>query len=228
MNNNEDRIDKFLELQSKGIKFADIAQNLKISQSTLRTFLNKKGYKSEKGKYILKDELNYNKRLDNDLDNGNLKEEKTKEHEKIKKNNTSNRKKVSTKKKTSNEKVLSKSVEQIEFNDTELKNTKPKKNVKPKKDRKINITQEDLDKLCEVYDWYLEVKDYNIKPKKVSNKKDVHIDDEPIDELKTTRIRIDKDIWNDFERLCSNSNFEKHQILTQALKEFMKKYKNLL
>ncbi|HAU5250419.1 TPA: DNA-binding protein, partial [Clostridioides difficile] len=32
----------------------------------------------------------------------------------------------------------------------------------------------------------------------------------------------------DFERLCSNSNFEKHQILTQALKEFMKKYKNLL
>ena len=116
----------------------------------------------------------------------------------------------------------------LELNDTGLKNAKPKQNIKPKKDRKINITQEDLDKLCEVYDWYLEVKDYNIKPKKVSNKKDVHIDDEHIDELKTTRIRIDKEIWNDFERLCSNSNFEKHQILTQALKEFMKKYKNLL
>ncbi|AXU27708.1 TPA: DNA-binding protein [Clostridioides difficile] len=224
MNNNEDRVDKFLELQSKGFKFAEIAQNLKISQSTLRTFLNKKGYKSEKGKYILKDELNYNK----SLDNRNLEEEKAKEYEKSKKNTISNRKKVSTKKKISNEKALSKSVEQIEFNDTGLKNAKPKQNVKPKKDRKINITQEDLDKLCEVYDWYLEVKDYNIKPKKVSNKKDVHIDDEHIDELKTTRIRIDKEIWNDFERLCSNSNFEKHQILTQALKEFMKKYKNLL
>ncbi|MDX5712526.1 DNA-binding protein, partial [Clostridioides difficile] len=151
-----------------------------------------------------------------------------KEYEKSKKNTISNRKKVSTKKKISNEKALSKSVEQIEFNDTGLKIAKPKQNIKPKKDRKINITQEDLDKLCEVYDWYLEVKDYNIKPKKVSNKKDVHIDDEHIDELKTTRIRIDKEIWNDFERLCSNSNFEKHQILTQALKEFMKKYKNLL
>ncbi|MCC0629229.1 MULTISPECIES: DNA-binding protein [unclassified Clostridioides] len=224
MNNNKERIDKFLELQSKGIKFAEIAQNLKISQSTLRTFLNKKGYKSEKGKYILKDELNYNE----NLDNRNLEEEKAREYEKSKKNNTSNIRKVSTKKKASNEKILSKNVEQIEFNDTDLKNTKTKKNVKPKKDRKINITQEDLDKLCEVYDWYLEVKDHNIKPKKVSNKKDVHIDNEPLNELKTTRIRIDKEIWNDFERLCSNSSFEKHQILTQALKEFMKKYKNLL
>ena len=94
MNNNEDRIDKFLELQSKGFKFAEIAQNLKISQSTLRTFLNKKGYKSEKGKYIFKDELNYNK----SLDNRNLEEEKAKEYEKSKKNTISNRKKVSTKK----------------------------------------------------------------------------------------------------------------------------------
>lgn len=79
MNNNEDRIDKFLELQSKGFKFAEIAQNLKISQSTLRTFLNKKGYKSEKGKYILKDELN-----NKSLDNRNLEEEKAKEYEKVK------------------------------------------------------------------------------------------------------------------------------------------------
>ncbi|MCC0638040.1 MULTISPECIES: DNA-binding protein [unclassified Clostridioides] len=211
--NNEERIDKFLEFQSKGIKFTEIAQNLKISQSTLRTFLNKKGYKSEKGKYILKDELKNKEDLD---------KEKTKE------DNTNNVKKVSTKKKKSNEKVLNKSIEQIEFNDTDLKNIKSRKNIKPKKDRKINITQEDLDKLCEVYDWYLEVKDYNIKPKKISNKKDVHIDNESLSELKTTRVRIDKETWSDFERLCSNSNFEKHQILTQALKEFMKKYKNLL
>ncbi len=48
MNNNEDRIDKFLELQSKGFKFAEIAQNLKISQSTLRTFLNKKDISQKK------------------------------------------------------------------------------------------------------------------------------------------------------------------------------------
>ena len=38
MNNNEDRIDKFLELQSKGFKFAEIAQNLKISQKKVNTY----------------------------------------------------------------------------------------------------------------------------------------------------------------------------------------------
>lgn len=45
-----------------------------------------------------------------------------------------------------------------------VKNTKTSKT---KKDKKINLTQEDLDKLCEVYDWYLEIKDCkSLKPKK--------------------------------------------------------------
>ena len=34
--------------------------------------------------------------------------------------------------------------------------------------------------------------------------------------------------WEEFERLCSNSNFSKQQIITQALKDFMKEYKHLL
>lgn len=98
-----------------------------------------------------------------------------------------------------------------------------------KKDRKINITQEDLDKICEVYDWYLEVKDYkSMKPRKTYNKKDIIIEDKELKDLKGTSIKVDKSTWEEFERLCSNSEFSKQQILTQALKDFMKEYKHLL
>ncbi|MBQ8997373.1 MAG: DNA-binding protein, partial [Clostridium sp.] len=99
-----------------------------------------------------------------------------------------------------------------------------------KKDRKINLTQEDIDKLCEVYDWYLQVRDNkNMKPKKIiSNKKDINIEEKELKELKSTSIKVDKSTWEDFERLCSNSNFSKQQIITQALKDFMKEYKHLL
>ena len=38
----------------------------------------------------------------------------------------------------------------------------------------------------------------------------------------------EKETWEDFERLCSNSSFNKKEIITQALKDFMKTYKNLL
>ncbi len=103
------------------------------------------------------------------------------------------------------------------------------KRATPKKDRKINITQEDLDKLCEVYDWYMEVKDLkSMKSKSNTNKKDIRIEDTNLESLKSTSIKVDKKTWEDFERLCSNSKFSKQEIITQALKDFMKEYKNLL
>ena len=103
------------------------------------------------------------------------------------------------------------------------------KRATPKKDRKINITQEDLDKLCEVYDWYMEVKDLkSMKSKSNTIKKDIKIEDTNLDSLKSTSIKVDKKTWEDFERLCSNSKFSKQEIITQALKDFMKEYKNLL
>ena len=103
------------------------------------------------------------------------------------------------------------------------------KTTTPKKDRKINISQEDLDKLCEVYDWYIEVRDNKaLKPKKLSNKKDILLENENITDFKSVNIRVEKETWEDFERLCSNSSFNKKEIITQALKDFMKTYKNLL
>lgn len=207
----KERIDTFLELQKKGMNFEDISTQLEVKPATLKSFLNKRGYKFDAGKYILKEveQLNF-------VEIPSIKTEE---------NKTAKRKNAKTQPKVEKIKPITKV--------SNVKNsTSTSKKVKPKNDRKINLTQEDLDKLCEVYDWYLEVKDYKtMKPKtKVSSKskKDINIEDKNVGELKSTTIRIDKGIWEDFERLCSNSEFSKSQILTQALKDFMREYKHLI
>ena len=70
--------------------------------------------------------------------------------------------------------------------------------------------------------------DNKVEIKAKTNKKDIKIEDTNIDTLKSTSIKVDKKTWQDFERLCSNSKFTKQEIITQALKDFMKEYKNLL
>ena len=187
-----ERLRKFIELQDKNLKFEDIASQLGIATSTLRVFLNKRGYKINNGKYRLKDEVGKFKQME-------FEDSKRLEAKKYVKTNKS------------------KSV-----------NTKVKK-IKSKKKIKVNITQEDLDKLCEVYDWYMQVKDLkSMKLSKNKNQKDINIENANIDTLKKISIKVDKSTWDDFERLCSNSQFKKQEIITQALKNFMKEYKNLL
>lgn len=209
----KERLDKFLELQNKGVSIDDIAKELGIVTKTLKAFLNKKGYKLENEIYILKDKKEINQISFTDINSGKKENSKKKVPEK----------KTTTKKegavKPSKNKNLNK--------DVNTSKTTPKK-TQPKKDRKINITQEDMDKLCEVYDWYMQVKDYRaVKPKK-NNKKDINIDKKELKDLKSTTIKVDKKTWEDFERICSNSQFSKSEILTQALNDFMNEYKHLL
>ena len=183
------RLERFIELQDKGLKFEDIALELGIAKTTLRVFLNKNGYKMYNGKYKVINDIN-----------------------KLKKNEIKNIK-------TSNK---NKSTEIKECKNISKK-TKPKKNIK------VNINQDDLDKLCEVYDWYMQVKDLKaMKSSKRAKGKDIKIENTNIETLKKVSIKVEKDTWEDFERLCSNSNFSKQEIITQALKDFMKEYKNLL
>ncbi|WP_024620125.1 hypothetical protein [Metaclostridioides mangenotii] len=294
MDGNE-RIDNFLKLQEKNLKFVDISKELGISQSTLRTFLNKRGYKSIKGKYILKNDLNdkvedkLNDKKGNNIEknaeqldfanvakidavkeNSNT---KVKNQAKVKKEEVTNKddkkvqsnikkqvsKKETTKQttdKTVNNKITSKQTKtkQAENKTSTSKNTTTKqsaskqatknesikkdsekensvkkdtvKKTKTRVDRKINVTQEDLDKLCEVYDWYLQVKDYandNLNKIKKSDEKEIFVEDDKLEEIKSTSIRVDINTWNEFDRLCSNSKYSKSVILTQALKDFMKK-----
>ena len=223
----KERIKKFIELQNKDLKFEDIALELGIAKTTLRVFLNRNGYKMYNGKYKLKDESSEFKQIEFEQSKNSSKKKSTK----IKENKNTANKEVKIKK----EKDTKKKVESKEGNsrknikiDNKVETKKNKRGVL-KKDRKINITQEDLDKLCEVYDWYMEVKDLkSMKIKAKTNKKDIKIEYTNIDTLKSTSIKVDKKTWEDFERLCSNSKFTKQEIITQALKDFMKEYKNLL
>ena len=221
----KERIKKFIELQNKDLKFEDIALELGIAKTTLRVFLNRNGYKMYNGKYKLKDESSEFKQIEFEQSKNSNKKKSTK----IKENkNTAN--KEGKIKKDIKKKVDSKEgnyIKNIKL-DNKVETKKNKRGV-PKKDRKINITQVDLDKLCEVYDWYMEVKDLkSMKIKVKTNKKDIKLEDTNIDTLKSTSIKVDKKTWEDFERLCSNSKFTKQEIITQALKDFMKEYKNLL
>ena len=200
------RIDEFLRLQDKGISLDEIASTLGVKPQTLRRNLNKNGYKSVKGKYIKKDEKSQNVSIqvsfvDNELNQKN--------NEKKAKKTTPKKTKVAEQN-NKNEKV-------------KVKNTKTSKT---KKDKKINLTQEDLDKLCEVYDWYLEIKDCKyLKPKKT--KKEIVVDFEKTED-KTVSMKVDKGVWEDFLRLCSNTSHDRKTLVTQALSDFMKVYKDLL
>ena len=200
------RIDEFLKLQDKGISLDEIASTLGIKPQTLKRDLNKNGYKSVKGKYIKKDEKSQNVSIqvsfvDNELNQKN--------NEKKAKKTTPKKTKVAEQN-NKNEKV-------------KVKNTKTSKT---KKDKKINLTQEDLDKLCEVYDWYLEIKDCtSLKPKKT--KKEIVVDYEKTED-KTVSMKVDKGVWEDFLRLCSNTSHDRKTLVTQALSDFMKVHKDLL
>ena len=200
------RIDEFLKLQDKGISLDEIASTLGIKPQTLKRDLNKNGYKSVKGKYIKKDEKSQNVSIqvsfvDNELNQKN--------NEKKAKKTTPKKTKVAEQN-NKDEKV-------------KVKNTKTSKT---KKDKKINLTQEDLDKLCEVYDWYLEIKDCkSLKPKKT--KKEIVVDFEKTED-KTVSMKVDKGVWEDFLRLCSNTSHDRKTLVTQALSDFMKVHKDLL
>lgn len=200
------RIDEFLKLQEKGISLDEIASTLGIKPQTLKRDLNKNGYKSVKGKYIKRDEKSQNVSIQVSFVDNELNQ----------KNNEKKAKKTTPKK--------TKIAEQSNKNEkVKVKNTKTSKT---KKDKKINLTQEDLDKLCEVYDWYLEIKDCkSLKPKKT--KKEIVVDFEKTED-KTVSMKVDKGVWEDFLRLCSNTSHDRKTLVTQALSDFMKVHKDLL
>lgn len=210
------KLDKFLKLQNKGISIDEIATQLDSDIKALRRFLNKNGYKSVKGKYVKKDDIPGNdskqdvKQLELTMNSTKSSKPATKESKtstKAKKNNTSS----TTSKKSSKPST-----------------TKSQK-VYKSKPAKVNVSAEDLDKLCEVYDWYLSVKDIkSLKPKITKSKKDILIEECDMTDLKSTRVQVEKSTWEEFERLCSNSDHTKQEIITQAIKEFLKQYKNLI
>ena len=103
-----------------------------------------------------------------------------------------------------------------------------KRKTKPKRDRKINVTREDMDKLCEVYDWYLSVKETVNKRRKSRKEKDIIIEDLELKDTKKAYLNIDRETWEDFDRLCSNAGYKKNEVLTQIIKEFIREHGSLI
>lgn len=217
--NDKDKLNRFLELQSNGVKIEDIATTLELEVKSLRRFLNKNGYKSVNGKYKLTEVNKEVKQLELTIDNNkdNTKSKvKTKDNSKAKK---------ATKDKDA---VVSRPKASKPTKET-VKSTSSKNTQKKSKNSKVNMTVEDMDKLCEVYDWYLSIKDLKtLQSKKKNSAKDINIEKCDMSNLKSTTIKVDKNTWDEFERLCSNSDYTKQEIITQALKNFLKENKNLL
>ncbi|MGL5749164.1 MAG: DNA-binding protein [Paraclostridium sp.] len=198
----KDNLKQILQLQDEGDTIEDIAIKLNMEVKALRRFLNQNGYKSAKGKYVKKED--------------------------DKKDNTVNQLEISVgKSKKKNIKSIEKTSKD---SNVKYENKKPKTSVKKSKSSsKVNMSVEDMDKLCEVYDWYLSIKDLKtLKAKKKSNNKDIELEQCDMNNLKSTSIKIDKSTWEEFERLCSNSAHTKQEIVTQAIKNFLKEYKYLL
>lgn len=206
------KLDKFLKLQNKGISIDEIAIQLNSEVKALRRFLNKNGYRSLKGKYVKKEDGN----LVNDVKQLELTIDSSKSTKKSKASKAS----TTPKKNDTSNNNSKKSLKSSTTRSSKVYKAKP---------AKVNVSAEDLDKLCEVYDWYLSVKDIKSLQSKVrKSKKDILVEECDMTNLKSTRVQIEKSTWEEFERLCSNSDHTKQEILTQAIKEFLKQYKNLI
>lgn len=147
-------------------------------------------------------------------------------------NKKSKRKKVSINK---DKNIAQDSNKIISHDDNVGKNSKKNINAKTIKKRstskkeKINFTEDDMDKLCELYDWYLLVKDsISTIEKNIRNKSDIKIDNDIIQTKKRVNIAVDESIWSDFDRLCANTGINKSNLITQILKEYIHKHKDLI
>ena len=58
-------------------------------------------------------------------------------------------------------------------------------------------------------------------------KKEIFVDFEKTED-KTVSMKVDKGVWEDFLRLCSNTSHDRKTLVTQALSDFMKVHKDLL
>lgn len=138
-------------------------------------------------------------------------------------------KKASTKSSATKKKNSKKNTKEKSNKNTSKLNKTSSRSTSRVKNSKVNVTQEDMDKLCEVYDWYLQIKDLDLVKANVNMKKSsINIDEEIIKNKKRIASVVDENIWEDFSRLCENTCHKKGDVLTQAIKEFLLKHKDLI
>ena len=91
------------------------------------------------------------------------------------------------------------------------------------KENMINLVNQ-YDKLQEMINWFNTKDDIdNTNVIEVNTGIRIDLPDAPI---KRTTIRVNEKVWNDFLNLAdANSEFDKHSLLSMAIKEYVEKYK---
>ena len=89
------------------------------------------------------------------------------------------------------------------------------------KENMINLVNQ-YDKLQEIINWF-STKDDNVDVIEINTGIRIELPEAPI---KRTTIRVNEKVWNDFLDLAdANSEFDKHSLLSMAIKEYVEKYK---
>lgn len=106
--------------------------------------------------------------------------------------------------------------------------TKVAKTTSKNKTSRVSFTQDELDKLCEVYDWYMAIKDLDpLKQVKHIENTNIKIEEDIIKQAKKVSITIDQDVWENFSTLATNISQKKGPLLTEILKEYLLKHSDL-
>ncbi len=106
--------------------------------------------------------------------------------------------------------------------------TKVAKTTSKNKTSRVSFTQDELDKLCEVYDWYMAIKDLDpLKQVKHIENTNIKIEEDIIKQAKKVSITIDQDVWENFSTLATNISQKKGLLLTEILKEYLLKHRDL-
>ena len=90
------------------------------------------------------------------------------------------------------------------------------------KENMINLVNQ-YDKLQEMINWFNTKDDIDNSVIEVNTGIKIDLPDAPI---KRTTVRVNDKVWSDFLDLAdANSEFDKHSLLSMALKEYVEKYK---
>ena len=90
------------------------------------------------------------------------------------------------------------------------------------KENMINLVNQ-YDKLQEMINWFNDKDNINNTVIEVNTGITIELPESPI---KRTTIRVNEKVWNDFIDLAeANSEFDKHNLLSMALKEYVEKHK---
>nr|WP_261440501.1 hypothetical protein [Clostridioides difficile]UWI52080.1 hypothetical protein NZ312_19100 [Clostridioides difficile] len=159
-----------------------VSDKLYINESTIRKYLNSKGYRRKENQFVLL-EYTCNPRS----------------------NTAKNKEKVSINK-------------QDDISNTDVIST-------PKlKENMIYISQES-ETLKEMIEWFKINKSDKVSSDVIELREGININ-LPEAPIKRTTIRINEKIWNEFNILVEeNKPYDKHDLMGQALKEFIDKYK---